>query len=76
MAAFTRHEDGSPVMTPSALESLETQYRLTSPEAEQVFRRVADGEEAQSVVDEIKASRDVPATSHPLTVADERNKDN
>lgn len=84
MGAISKHEDGRPVMTDGKLEALQTQHTLTRPEAEALFLRVADGEDATTAAEQIKAARvvNVPATQqvsaaqvHPLSVADKRREE-
>lgn len=55
---FGKNSKGEPVMYDTDVESLQTQYRLTRPEAEDLWRRtVKDGEEADNVADEIVSGR-------------------
>lgn len=84
MGALSRHEDGTPVMTDGQLDALQHQHTLTRPEAENLFKRVAAGEDAAVAAEQIKAARvvNVPATQqvsaaqvNPLSVADKRHKE-
>ena len=81
MGAISQHEDGSPVMTDGKLEALQHQHTLTKPEAEELFHRVANGEDESTALQAIKGARVTyrPAveklanpTSNPLALADKR----
>lgn len=81
MGALSRHEDGTPVMTDGQLDALQHQHTLTRPEAENLFKRVAAGEDAATAAQAIKDARVtyrpavekiVNPTSNPLALADKR----
>lgn len=80
-----KNSRGEPTMYPSDIEGYQTQYGLTATEAETLWTRsVRDGEDAQTVVDELKGARvvyrqtyeQIPATANALSGIDARAAEN